>query len=85
MYKTVADKLSDFSYTLYLVHLPLLVFCQAWFIHNQRWQPSMMYLTLGIIILAGTILYAFLISSVTEAKTEYMRKWVTSWLVKKLN
>lgn len=85
IYNTLVDKLSGFSYTLYLVHLPLLVFCQAWFIHNQRWQPNMMYLGAGIIMLAIIILYAFLISSVTEAKTEDMRKYLTFWLVKKLN
>lgn len=70
-----ASGLAGFSYTLYLVHFPMLVFALATFIHLGigRWQPDMKHLVLGALMVPPTLLYAWLISRVTEARTAVVR------------
>jgi len=63
--------IAGFSYTLYLVHLPPLVFLEAAVIWNggARWQPDIGHalIALGVALLA--ILYAWAISRLTEVHT----------------
>ena len=73
LYKKIAHKIAGFSYTLYLVHLPILIFCNSLILKNQRWQPEPLQLTIGLGIFAFVIIYAYLISMVTEAQTEKVR------------
>ena len=74
-----AKRLSRFSYSLYLTHLPMLVFLQAWLIGNgSRWQPSVGNLLVGIFIGALVIACAYLFSLMTEEHTEWLRKRITS-------
>lgn len=81
LYKKVSHKIAGFSYTLYLVHLPLLVFCNSLLLKDQRWQPEAFNLSIGLGIFVFVIIYAYLISLVTEAQTEKVR----SKLAKRLN
>ena len=62
---------AGFSYTLYLVHLPLLVFLEAAVVWNSgtRWQPDATHAAIASGIALFAIAYAFLISRVTEAHT----------------
>ncbi len=45
-YQAIATGLAGMSYTLYAVHLPILVFLQAWLIPSTRWQPDAPHLLL---------------------------------------
>ncbi len=76
LYKKFSYTISSFSYTLYLVHLPVLIFCQAWLITNNRWQPNLFYLSMGVILLVIVNLYAFAMAQITEGKTDQVRKFV---------
>jgi peptidoglycan/LPS O-acetylase OafA/YrhL len=81
IYKKICHTIANFSYTLYLVHLPVLIFCQAWLITNSRWQTDLFHISTGIILLITVNLYAFAIAQITEAKTEQVRKFI----LKKIN
>lgn len=75
--RRLAAFFADFSYTLYLVHLPPLIFLRACLTYEVAWIPvasSWLKLT-GI--MGGIVLYAFLMSLVTERQTESLRKWLT--------
>lgn len=68
----LAHLAAGFSYTLYLAHLPALVFLCAWL--AQRWQPDLVHGLYGLMIAAGTLIYAFALSRITEARTEQVRR-----------
>lgn len=78
-YAKAARWLAGFSYTLYLVHLPLLVFLQACLVSDHRWLPDAAHLSLGFVVCATVFAYAIIISLLTEAKTEAARHRVTLW------
>jgi peptidoglycan/LPS O-acetylase OafA/YrhL len=76
---TVASHLAAFSFTLYLVHLPVLVFVRAG-MHDHGaalWQPTVAHLMIAAAIVIGVVLVAFAISLVTEAQTDRVRTWVS--------
>ncbi len=72
------SRLAAFSFTLYLVHLPLLVFIRAGLQYHGRalWQPSVVHLVIAAAMVVGVVLVAFAVSLVTEAQTDRVRKWV---------
>lgn len=78
----LATASAGFSYTLYLVHLPLLVFLRAALSHAGvgQWQPDIPHLALGGAIAFGVLLYAWLVSRVTEAKTGDIRRYLSALL-----
>lgn len=80
IYKKFACKVSDFSYTLYLVHLPIVAFIRACFIRDVRWQPDAVHLILMAAICAFVLAYAYVIAQLTEAKTGQFRNAILSWL-----
>src|SRR5690606_33617195 len=67
--------LAGFSYCLYLLHLPPLVFIHALLhgISPDKWQRTPANLLLAALIGVCVILYAFSISMLTEAKTPQFR------------
>jgi peptidoglycan/LPS O-acetylase OafA/YrhL len=65
-----------FSYTLYAVHVPFLVFLTAWIVGESRWQPDARHLLYGVAILGLTIAYAYILASLTEFRTDRVRSWV---------
>ena len=80
-YMRLGHLMANSSYTLYLVHLPLLVFINAALIGTQsRWQPSGASVLPTIAILTGTAIYAYVIAPITEARTVHLRNWVASKL-----
>ncbi|KYC36853.1 hypothetical protein WA1_45160 [Scytonema hofmannii PCC 7110] len=81
-YKIISQKLAGFSYTLYLVHMPILVFINACLLKETRWQPDTFHLLVGLILLLLVLGYAFSISLFTEAKTEKLRDFLKSSLLK---
>jgi peptidoglycan/LPS O-acetylase OafA/YrhL len=76
IYARFSRSLAGFSYTLYLVHLPLLVFLRAALPEQQRWQPDIFHVGIGIILCGVVLGYAFLISCLTEAKTDKVKHWL---------
>jgi peptidoglycan/LPS O-acetylase OafA/YrhL len=68
--------IARFSYTLYVVHLPLLALVAALIVGNQHWQPTFLHIAAAIGVLAATIGYAYGIASLTEFHTDSARRWV---------
>jgi peptidoglycan/LPS O-acetylase OafA/YrhL len=68
-------RLSGFSYTLYLVHFPILVFIHAMLFASGigRWQPNVSGLSRVTVIGVGVVVYAWLVSLVTERHTDEFR------------
>jgi peptidoglycan/LPS O-acetylase OafA/YrhL len=69
-------KTSAFSYTLYLVHMPLLYFVAGFLIHDTRWQPTMPRLLIALALWSFLILYSWLIATLTEFRIVTVRTWV---------
>lgn len=73
--------LARFSYTLYVVHTPILVFLASLMVHDERWQPTMWHLCLGLFSLAATLTLSYGIASVTEFRTDRVRHMVEQFFV----
>ena len=80
IYPRTVHALANFSYSLYLLHVPLLVFLTAVFLKNERWQPDLLHLFYGMLLFVVIILYAYGISCFTEAKTHVLKNWMTNGL-----
>lgn len=80
--KNLWTKLAGFSYTLYLVHLPPLVFLHAWVVTvgMPKWQPDHWHVLVALMIGLGILIYAWLISLITEEQTDRLRKLVEGFL-----
>lgn len=66
------------SYSLYVLHLPLLV-CLASRLfksEDERWVPDLKHLACGLGVAAVCALYVWAVYCVTEAKTSQVRGWV---------
>ncbi len=72
-YAKFAHGLASSSYTLYVVHLPLLVFIAVWV--GQQRAPTAWKIASFIAILCGTWLYAHLVYYLFEAHTRTIRMW----------
>jgi peptidoglycan/LPS O-acetylase OafA/YrhL len=68
--------LARFSYTLYVVHFPLLMLIAALVVGDRRWQPTSVHIAAGLGILAVTVAYAYGIAALTEFRTDRVRVWV---------
>jgi peptidoglycan/LPS O-acetylase OafA/YrhL len=81
-FSRIASGLAGFSYTLYLTHYPIINFLRisvgsgTW----GTWQPNMLNLILGSFIMIGILLYAWIISRITERWTPSIRKNVTKFV-----
>ena len=77
---TAANALSRlsarFSYTLYAVHTPILIFAVGLTAHDERWEFGLKTCAVAVSVLALIIVYAWLLGSVTESKTNQVRAWV---------
>jgi peptidoglycan/LPS O-acetylase OafA/YrhL len=72
LYKKFAAQIAGFSYTLYLTHLPVLVFFSAWFNHRRQPSPEGFALPLGVLSL--TVAYSYGIAMIFEHNTDRVRK-----------
>ena len=64
---------AGFSYSLYVLHFPLLLFVRAWLVPPQRWQPDVSHGVRGVLVGAAVLAFAWLVSLVTEGKTHLAR------------
>lgn len=76
----LARSLSRFSFTLYVVHLPLLIFLASCLIGDGRLQPSLRTLGLSAGVLAVVLLYAWGVAWCTEFRTDVVRRWIEKHL-----
>jgi peptidoglycan/LPS O-acetylase OafA/YrhL len=75
-YRWVAGQLSRVSYTLYLVHVPLLVFLSAWLVPQQKWNADVPHLLMATMVIAVVFAYALVVAHFTEARTDDVRRVV---------
>jgi peptidoglycan/LPS O-acetylase OafA/YrhL len=75
-YAAVAHHLAGFSYSLYVLHFPLLLFLRCWLVPAERWQPTVSHLFEAGAVGTGCLVYAWLISLFTEKKTDVTRRRV---------
>ena len=80
-YAKVAHACSNASYSLYLVHVPILVFLNACIIgHSSRWLPASNHLIQSILVAGFVFLYTYGVWYLTEAKTGQVRKKISTLL-----
>lgn len=71
---------AGFSYTLYLVHVPLLMLLTGVILGDRRWQPTPVHLVMAFGLMAVALIYAYLVALGTEYRTELVRDWVRARL-----
>ena len=71
-YNWTSHAMSRSSYTLYLVHVPLLVFLAA-YISESRWTPDLQHIVRGIGVFALVMFYAQLVWFFFENRTDAIR------------
>jgi len=64
------------SFSLYVLHMPLLAFVAAYCVGASRWQPTPMHILEAAAILVITVVYAFVIAWFTEFRTDRVRSWI---------
>lgn len=79
-YSQIAHVLAGFSYSLYVLHFPLLLFLRAWLTPPNRWQPDPTHLCYGVALGVVTLCFAWLVSVFTESKTHVARRWMKNAL-----
>jgi peptidoglycan/LPS O-acetylase OafA/YrhL len=76
----LAARLAGFSYSLYLIHVPVCFLVAAAVLQHyataQRLQPQPAAFALYTLGLALAVAVAFLMSRLTEARTDVIRHWV---------
>jgi peptidoglycan/LPS O-acetylase OafA/YrhL len=75
-YSEISHLFAGYSYSLYVLHFPLLLFLRAWIVPRDRWQPNGAHIIWAILIGAGVLGFAWLVSLFTESKTHVARNWV---------
>lgn len=76
----IARSLAGQSYTLYVVHVPLLVFLKAWLGGHAQWQPSARTIALATALTLGCLVYSHVVAQLTEARTDGVRRRIERWL-----
>jgi peptidoglycan/LPS O-acetylase OafA/YrhL len=73
--------LAGFSYTLYVVHYPVVSFLHAALLNGHRPPPTLGWAagTIGI-SLGLVLLYAYPVSLLAEARTDTIRRRISAWL-----
>jgi peptidoglycan/LPS O-acetylase OafA/YrhL len=66
--------LARFSYTLYVVHLPLLVLIAALTLGVTRWVPTVAHVGMAAVLLVLAMLYSYGLAALTEFRTDRLRK-----------
>jgi peptidoglycan/LPS O-acetylase OafA/YrhL len=69
-------ELSRFSYTLYVVHQPILLLAASLLIGTTRWFPDTKSIAIGFGLLLVTMLYSYGMAAFTEFRTDSVRKWI---------
>jgi peptidoglycan/LPS O-acetylase OafA/YrhL len=62
-----------FSYTLYLVHVPFLIFLASLIIGDSQWSVNLKSALGGMAVLVAAYIYAYSVAFVTEFRTDTVR------------
>ena len=79
-YSAVAHHLAGFSYNLYVLHFPFLLFARNLLVPVERWQPAGIHLLSAAAVGAGCLLFAWGVSLFTEKKTDVARRRIKRFL-----
>jgi peptidoglycan/LPS O-acetylase OafA/YrhL len=79
-YVLIARRAAHSSYTLYLVHLPMLIFLKA-ALHLPRAYPGWHAYLVGAGVLAAIVLYAQLVFEAFEKNTDRVRRWIRPYVM----
>lgn len=72
-----AKNFAGWSYSLYLLHMPLLVLIASFLAGTGgQWYPDGKHLSIAIVVLMVVLTYAYLVSLVTEKRTPVVRRWI---------
>ena len=71
----LAHSLADFSYSLYVLHFPLLLFLRAWITPSEVWRPNTLNVILGVMLGIAVLCFAWVVSLFTEKKTRVVQAW----------
>lgn len=80
MFKKAAERLADFSYTLYLSHFSLMAFIWYTFLGAKRVQPTAGALLVYAGVFGLLILYAYGLYWLFERNTPFVRRWFSDKL-----
>jgi peptidoglycan/LPS O-acetylase OafA/YrhL len=78
--RAIAKTLSGCSYTLYLIHFPLLAFLRTQFDPAGNWPPDARHFGPGILLALAALAFAYCIAFFTEFRTAAVRKRVEAWV-----
>jgi peptidoglycan/LPS O-acetylase OafA/YrhL len=70
-----ARSTARFSYTLYLAHTPILTFAASLLIRDTRWFPTSANIFGALSVFMVTLIYSWLLATVTEFKTVDVYRW----------
>lgn len=73
---------AKYSYSLYLLHFPLLTFIASFYFARNLWRPTADHITILVLIFLAVNLYAYGIARCTEFKTEPIRAYLEKRLFK---
>ncbi len=71
---------AGFSYSLYVLHFPLLLFLRTWIVPVQRWQPNAANGAIAFIVGVVVLSFSWCVSLFTESKTHLVRDWMRTRL-----
>jgi peptidoglycan/LPS O-acetylase OafA/YrhL len=88
-YMGISRQLAGFSYSLYVLHFPMLLFLRSWIVPQERWQPDARNFFYAVFVGSGVLLFAWLISLFTEKKThdarDLVRRVAGRWITRSQN
>lgn len=80
LYADCSRSIAGFSYTLYVVHMPLLVFVRALLLPDKPWVPDISHMGFAIVLTGIALLYARLIARASEARTDSVRDLIWAFV-----
>jgi peptidoglycan/LPS O-acetylase OafA/YrhL len=75
-----AKSYAGWTYSLYLLHMPVLVLIASLLVRAERWTPDALHFALAAGILIAVLLYANAVSLFTERRTDWVRAFVAAKL-----
>jgi len=72
--------LARFSYTLYAVHTPMVVFLASVLVHDSRWQPTPAHFAAAAVVLIAVVAYSLGLAWLAEFRTDTVHDWLAQLL-----
>jgi peptidoglycan/LPS O-acetylase OafA/YrhL len=79
-YALLMIALSDFSYTLYVTHVPFLRFLKVVWLGSETWRPDLAHLCLAAVPFLAAIGFAYGCSLIFESNTDRVRRFILAKL-----